>query len=65
MRNFKVVGYTFTEKFDSMWSETALRRFLRVNFRPEAASDVISGVVAEEVSLGVEAKFGDSSLNSS
>ena len=32
--------------------------------RPEVASDVISGVAVDWVSLDVSAKFGDSTLNS-
>ena len=36
--------------------------FFRANFRPEVASDVISGAAVEEVDLDVSVNFGDSSF---
>ena len=40
-------------------------RFFRNNFRPEVASDVISGVVVDQMSVYVRVKFGDSSFSQS
>ena len=39
------------------------KQLLCDNFRPEAASDVISGVGVEQVGMKVRVKFGDSMSN--
>ena len=57
--NFTIPGHTVTEKFDSKYSDMALRD----TFWPELDSDVISGLVEEDVGLSVQVKFGESRSN--
>ena len=58
--NIVILVKTVREKFDPKPSEAAFLSFFRDNFRPEVASDIISGLSVDEVGLDVFVKFGDS-----
>ena len=56
---FRGPSLNVLEKFHPKSSEAAISTvFFRDNFRPEMIYDVISGVAADFVGMGVDVKFG-------
>ena len=54
------VRQTVHEKLDAKSSDTTISTFLRSNFGPEVASDVIFGLVIGEIGLNVPVKLANS-----
>ena len=54
------IAKTVLEKFNPKLSEAAFSTVFRDNFLLEVVSDIISGVVDDQVGMDVCVKFGDS-----